>query len=76
MFGLGWSFSEKWLKSCVTKLLPGDTAHLSTHLDSESRADQNTDTTKIQLGGPQSFINVIYGNIGEGLLTEVYMTHG
>lgn len=52
------------------------TCHILTHPDRESKADQNTDTTKVQLHEPMSFIGVLYGNMGEGLLTGVDMTHG
>lgn len=35
--------------------------------------DPSTDTTKVQLGGPMSFVGVIHRNMDEGLLTGTEM---
>lgn len=37
-------------------------------------ADRSTDTTKVQLGEPMSFIGVTHRNMGEGLLIGAEMT--
>lgn len=37
-------------------------------------ADQNMDTTKVQLDEPMSFIGFTYRSMGEGLLTGTEMT--
>ena len=47
--------------------------HLFT-LDRNPTTDQSTDTTKVQLGKPMSFIGVTYRTMGEGLLTRAEMT--
>lgn len=49
------------------KTFPGETQHTSTRTD--------TDTTKVQLGEPVSFIGASYRHMGEGLFTGVEMTH-
>ena len=55
---------------CVTKL-PGKMQHTCLLTpDRDLTRDQCTDTTKVQLGEPMSFIGVTYRSVGEGLLTE------
>lgn len=42
--------------------------------DREHTTDENSDITKVRLGEPMSFVEVIYSDIGEGLLTGAEMT--
>ena len=57
------------------KTFPGEKQYICL-LTSEwnPTTDQSTDTTKVQLGEPMSFIGVTYRNMGEELLIGTEMT--
>lgn len=42
----------------------------------ESRTDEHTNTTKVQLGKPVSFLGVTYRHMDEELVTGAEMTQG
>ena len=58
------------------KTFPGETQHTCLFTpDKEPITDQNTETTKVQLGEPVSFIRVAYRNMGRDFLIGAEMTY-